>query len=212
MTEPKPWLASEGGEGDRRHAPATLRNRDSITDVLRPILPAAGLALEVASGSGEHVVHFAGAFPTIDWQPSDPDPAALASIAVWAGESGLANIRPPIRIDASAADWPIDRVDVILCINMVHISPWGATIGLFGQAARLLPPGGLLYLYGPYIRPGVETAPSNLAFDASLKARDPAWGLRSLDAMTALGAQHGLDCADIIAMPANNLSLVFHRL
>ena len=195
MTGPKPWLASDGGEGDRRYAPATLRNRDAISDVLRPVLPAEGVVVEVASGSGEHVLHFAGLFPRL-----------------WTQGSGLANIRPPVAIDAARDLWPVARADAILCINMVHISPWAATVGLFAGAARLLPPGGLLYLYGPYLVPGIVTAPSNIAFDESLKARDPAWGLRSLDAMTALSRDHGFGEPDIVSMPANNLSLIFHRL
>ncbi len=212
MTGPKPWLASDGGEGDRRYAPATQRNRDAISDVLRPVLPAEGVVVEVASGSGEHVLHFAGLFPRLIWQPSDVDPAARDSIAAWTQGSGLANIRPPVAIDAARDLWPVARADAILCINMVHISPWAATVGLFAGAARLLPPGGLLYLYGPYLVPGIVTAPSNIAFDESLKARDPAWGLRSLDAMTALSRDHGFGEPDIVSMPANNLSLIFHRL
>ena len=138
-----------------------------------------GTVLEVASGSGEHVVHFAATFPALGWQPSDPDPAGLVSIAAWCAEAGLANIAPPLALDASAGEWPIDRADAILCINMVHISPWAATLGLLAGAARLLPTGAPLILYGPYVEPDVPTADSNLAFDASLRARDPAWGLRN---------------------------------
>lgn len=193
----------------RRHAPATLRNRDAIAEVLAAALPAAGLVLEVASGSGEHVAHFARAFPALDWQPSDPDPVARDSIAGWA--AGLANVRPPLAIDAAAPEWPIDHADAILCINMVHISPWASTEGLMAAAGRLLPAGGLLYLYGPYRRPGQPTAPSNEAFDADLRARDPRWGLRDLAAVTKLAAANGLTLEAVVEMPANNLSLLFRR-
>lgn len=205
------WVPGEaGGEADKRHAPATLRNRDAILTVLHDALPSAGLVLEVASGSGEHAIHFAAAMPALDWQPSDPDPAALASIGAWRAEAGLPNLRAPILLDA-AGDWPIDRVDAILCINMVHISPWDATLGLLRGAGRALPPGGLLYLYGPYIRDDVETAPSNLAFDASLKARDPRWGLRRVEDVVAAAEAQGLRFDRLVEMAANNLSVIFRR-
>jgi hypothetical protein len=192
-----------------RHAPATARNRDPILAVLRDILPASGLILEIASGTGEHVRYFAEQLPDLDWQPTDPDPDALTSIAAW--REGLANIRPPLRLDASASDWPVAEADAILCINMVHISPWSATEGLFAGAARLLPPGAPLFLYGPYRRADVPTAPSNEAFDQSLKARDPAWGLRQLEDVVALAARTGFRLDRPMEMPANNVSLVFRR-
>ena len=206
-----PWVPGEaGGEAQKRHPPATLRNRDAILTILRDALPPSGLVLEVASGSGEHIIHFAAALPALDWQPSDPDMAALASIAAWRAEADLSNLHEPIRLDA-AGDWPVDRADAILCINMVHISPWNATLGLMQGAGRVLPPGGPLYLYGPYMRDDVETAPSNLAFDASLKARDQRWGLRRVeDVVTAAQAQ-GLRLDRMVDMPANNLSLIFRR-
>jgi SAM-dependent methyltransferase len=208
---PEPWQPGSGPAiANKRFAPATERNRDAIVAVLRGVLPLSGLVLEVASGSGEHAVHFAEAFPDLDWQPTDPDPAALASIAAWAGEAPLPNLRPPIRLDASAP-WPIERADAILCINMVHIAPWEATLGLLHGGGQALPPGGLLYLYGPYIREGIETAPSNLAFDASLKARDPRWGLRSVKDVLAAAAAQRLRLDRLIDMPANNLSLLFRR-
>ncbi len=207
-----PWLAGEAPQqGDRRHAPATLRNREAIADVLADVLPKRGTVLEVASGSGEHVVHFAQAFPALDWQPSDPDPDALRSIAAWVAEADLVNVAPPVRLDAGSDDWPVARADAILCINMVHISPWAATPGLLRGAARLLPPGGLLYLYGPYVRPGVETAPSNLAFDQSLRSRDPAWGLRDVADVQAAALAQGLWLEAVMPMPANNLSLIFRN-
>jgi len=207
---PKPWLADEApNEADKRHAPATLRNRDAIADVLRGALPRRGTVLEVASGSGEHAVHFARAFPALDWQPSDPDPAALRSIAAYADDADLMNVAPPVMIDAGADDWPLDGADAVLCINMVHISPWAATLGLLRGAAKLLPPDGLLYLYGPYIQQGVETAASNLAFDQSLKSRNPLWGLRDVADVEAAAAERGFRLEAIVPMPANNLSLIF---
>jgi hypothetical protein len=194
---------------DRRHAPATLRNRDAITDVLRTVLPERGLVLEVASGSGEHAVHFARAFPAFDWQPTDPDPAALASIAVWSADAALPNLRPPLRLDAAAQAWPLDGADAVLCINMVHISPWAATVGLFRGCERVLQSGAPLILYGPYLEDDVETAPSNLAFDRSLKERNPDWGLRTLAAIDDIAAGSGFRRVRRVEMPANNLMLVY---
>jgi len=205
------WVPGEAAAaGDKRHAPATARNRDAIVAVLHDALPSSGLMVEVASGSGEHAVHFAVAFPHLDWQPTDPDPAALASIAAWRADAGLPNLHAPLQLDA-AGDWPVSRTDAVLCINMVHISPWDATLGLMKGAGALLPPGGLLYLYGPYLRDDVETAPSNLAFDASLKARDPRWGLRRVTDVVAAAAAQGLVFDRQVDMPANNLSLLFRR-
>lgn len=208
MTPARPDGA--GGRDERRHAPATARNRDAIMAVLRQELPASGLVVEVASGSGEHAVHFAAASPGLDWQPTDPDPAALASIEAWRVEAALPNLRPAILLDARGA-WPVDRASAVLCINMIHISPWAATVGLMKGAGAVLPPGGLLYLYGPYIREDVETAPSNLAFDASLRARDPQWGLRRVDDVAAAAQAEGLAFHHLVEMPANNLSLIFRR-
>ncbi|WP_081940710.1 DUF938 domain-containing protein [Sphingopyxis sp. LC81] len=204
-------MPGDGAPAEKRHAPATLRNRDAIVAVLADWLPVAGTVLEVASGSGEHAVHFAAAFPQLDWQPSDPDPAGLTSIAAYRAEAGLVNIAPPLALDASAPEWPLDRAGAILCINMVHISPWEATLGLFAGAARLLAPAAPLILYGPYVEPDVPTAESNLAFDASLRSRNPAWGLRDTDAVKAAAADAGLAFAERRAMPANNLMLLFRR-
>lgn len=198
--------------GRRLEYPATARNRDAILAVLRSILPASGLVLEIASGSGEHVVHFARAFPDLTFQPSDPEDAALESIAAWTEDSGLTNIRAPVMLDATSAQWPVNAADAILCINMIHIAPWRASEGLFQGAARLLRAGAPLYLYGPYRRPDVVTAPSNEAFDGSLKARNPEWGLRDLEAVTALAHDHGFSGPAITEMPANNLSVVFRRI
>ncbi|MCI4590037.1 class I SAM-dependent methyltransferase [Sphingobium sp. BYY-5] len=212
MTDrPEPWQAGSGPAiAGKRFAPATQRNGDAIVAVLRDELPPFGLVLEVASGSGEHAVRFADAFADLSWQPTDPDPAALASIEAWRAEANLPNLRAPRLLDA-ASDWPIARADAILCINMVHISPWGATQGLLKGAGEALPPGGLLYLYGPYLREGVATAPGNLAFDASLKARDPHWGLRRLEDVIAAADAQGLAFDRLVEMPANNLSLIFRR-
>lgn len=206
-----PWTPGEGGGAVKRHAPATLRNREAIAAVLADWLPASGTVLEVASGSGEHIVHFAAAFPDLNWQPSDPDTAARASIAAWSAEAGLANVAPPLALDAMASYWPLALADALLCINMVHISPWEATTGLFRGAGFLLPSGAPLILYGPYIEPGVPTADSNRAFDASLRARDAAWGLRDTDAVKAVAADTGFAFADRRTMPANNLMLLFRR-
>ena len=204
-------MPGDGERAEKRHAPATVRNRDAIAAVLADWLPAAGAVLEVASGSGEHIVHFAAEFPHLHWQPSDPDPAGLTSIAAWRAEAGLANIEPPLALDASNHDWSIQQVDAILCINMVHISPWTATLGLFAGASRLLALGAPLILYGPYIESGQPTAESNLAFDASLRGRDPAWGLRDTDDVKTAAAAAGLTFAERRAMPANNLMLLFRH-
>ena len=205
------WVPGEAGTAsDRLHAPATLRNREAILAVLREALPSSGLVLEVASGSGEHAAYFAAALPGLDWQPSDPDPAALASIEAWRSEAQLPNLHPPIMLDAAAA-WPVSKADAILCINMTHISPWEATLGLMDGAGKTLRAGGLLYLYGPFIRDEVETAPSNLAFNASLKARDAHWGLRRVEDVIAAAEGQGLTLDQLVEMPANNLSLLFRK-
>ena len=195
----------------RRSAPHVARNAAPIVSVLRDVLPPRGLVLEIASGTGEHALHFARAFPDLVFQPSDPDPLARASIEAWRVESGPVNLLAPLALDAAAADWPVARVDAILCINMAHISPWAATTGLLHGAGRLLAPGAPLYLYGPYRQAGVETAPSNEAFDASLKQRNPAWGLREVETVAAVAEDAGLSLEQIVPMPANNLSLIFRR-
>jgi len=193
----------------RRHAPATGRNRAPILAVLERVLPQAGTVLEVASGTGEHAVAFAGAFPRLAWQPSDPDAGARESIAAWRAAAALPNLLPPVALDAAAAHWPIGRADAMLCINMIHIAPWSACLGLMAGARRLLGPGAPLYLYGPYLRADVETAPGNLAFDRSLRTSNPDWGVRHLADVEAAAA--GFRLTEIVEMPANNLSLVFRR-
>jgi len=195
----------------RRSAPAALRNREPIAEVLREWLPVSGLVLEVASGTGEHAAYFAEAFPNLDWQPSDMHPDALESIAAWCKQADLRNLRDPLVIDASAPEWPIARADAVLNTNMVHISPWGAALGLLDGAARLLAPGAPLILYGPWLSSGIATAPSNLAFDADLKRRDPEWGLRSVEDFAAEAERRGLSLADLRPMPANNLMLLLRK-
>jgi len=196
----------------KRHAPATARNRQPILDVLRPRLPAQGLVLEIASGSGEHVVHFAEALPDLVFQPSDPSAEARASIDDWVQTEGLANVRPAVALDAALESWPIERADAVLCCNMIHIAPWEAAVGLIAGAAGVLADGGTLYLYGPYRRDGRHTAPSNEAFDRDLRQQNPAWGVRDLEAVVSLAAAKGFGPPEIIDMPANNLSLIFKRL
>lgn len=196
----------------KRSAPATERNRDPIAVVLRDALPDRGTLLEIASGSGEHAVYFAGLFPALLWQPTDPDPEALTSIAVWRQEAGPDNLLEPLRLDAAAQAWPVEAADAILCVNMVHISPWAATEGLMRGAGRLLAAGAPLLLYGPYRRAGVATAESNEAFDRSLRSRNPEWGLRDLEAVEAEAARNGLRLERVVEMPVNNLTLVFRRI
>ena len=196
----------------RRTAPHVARNAVPILGVLRDVLPAEGLVLEIASGSGEHVLAFARGFPNLAWQPSDPDPVALASIEAWRAAEGAPNLLAPLRLDAAAPDWPLERADAMLCINMVHISPWAAALGLLDGATRLLPPGAPLYLYGAYRRDGVLTAPSNEAFDRSLRERNPDWGVRRLEDVAAEAERRSLALDRVIEMPANNLSVIFRRL
>ena len=195
----------------KQSAPATERNREPIVEVLRQLLPDRGLALEIASGTGEHIMHFAGLFPKLLWQPSDAEPAALRSIQAWRDEAGLFNLLPPVSLDVRAAQWPVTEADAILCINMVHISPWSATAGLMRGAALLLPAGSPLYLYGPYLQDDVETAPSNLAFDSDLRARNPEGGIRRLEAVVAEAQGRGFALDRVVPMPANNLSVIFRK-
>lgn len=193
-------------------SPSAARNREVIATTLRPRLPRSGTVLELASGSGEHALFNAREFPDLRWQPSDFDDAALASIAAWRGHERLPNLLAPIRVDATSPDsWPVDRVEAVLCFNMIHISPWAATEGLMTGAARVLTPGGALFLYGPYLEEDIETAPSNLAFDADLRRRDRRWGIRRRGQVTALAERNGLVFEDRVAMPANNLILMYRK-
>ena len=199
-------------EDARRYAPSVARNKDAIAGVLARYLPSSGLVLEIASGSGEHAVHFASTFPALVFQPTDPSEEARASIAAWRQEAALPNMRAPLALDVTAAPWPINHADAVTCINMIHIAPWEATLGLMAGAARIIPPGGLLFLYGPYKRAGQHTAPSNADFDASLRERDARWGVRDLETVAAEATAMGFAAPMIEAMPANNLSLIFRRL
>ncbi|WP_322055019.1 DUF938 domain-containing protein [Paraburkholderia bannensis] len=203
MTDPQASL--------RLTAPAAARNAAPILDVLRTALPARGTVLEIASGTGQHAVHFAAALPGIDWQPSDADPRARASIDAWRKHASLANLRAPLDLDVRSEPWPIESVDAIVCINMIHIAPWEAAIALTKGAGARIAPGGVLVLYGPYRRDGAHTAPSNEAFDADLRARDPAWGVRDLEAVDALARAEGFVCEAVVPMPANNFTVVFRK-
>lgn len=207
MSDPTPFVFEPSAEA-KRYAPATERNRDAITNVLKTVLPDHGMVVEIASGTGEHVVHFAAKFPDLIWQPTDPDPLALASISAWRADAGLGNVLSPVQLDASS-DWNMGQPEAIVCINMVHISPWSATLGLLRNAGRLLSSRGVLYIYGPFRRKAHQTSPGNEEFDSNLKARNPLWGLRYVEEVADAAYIHGLQLTDIIEMPANNLSLVF---
>lgn len=197
------------------HSPAAERNREPILGVLERVLPARGLVLELASGTGQHAVHFAAARPGNVWQPSDPDARARASIAAYVTEAGLANLRPPIALDVEQLSWPLSAADAaalvaIVAINLVHIAPWSATLALMAGAGARLLLGGVLVTYGPY-RIGGAMAPSNEAFDADLRGRNPAWGVRALEDLAAEDARHHLVHEDTVALPAQNHALVFRR-
>ena len=208
-TQANPQAARPGDA--RAFSPASQRNRQPILEVLARVLPGSGLVLEVASGSGEHALWFAQHLRPLAWQPSDPDPACRRSIAAHAAGVHCPTLKPPLDLDATAAIWPIERADAVVCINMVHIAPWAATEGLMAGAARCLAPGGVLYLYGPYRRGGEHTAPSNAAFDETLRARNPAWGLREVEAVAESAQAQGLSLGETVEMPANNLSLILTR-
>lgn len=198
-------------DGDALEAPAVARNRDAILAVLRAVLPASGTVLEIASGSGEHAVHFAAALPGLTWLPSDADAAARRSVAAHARRSGAANILPPLALDAAADRWPVEPVEAVVCINMIHIAPWSATEGLMAGAGRVLAGSGMLFLYGPFREGGRHSTESNAAFDASLRGRDPEWGVRDLESVSAAAAKHGLALVRRVPMPASNLSLIYRR-
>ena len=189
-------------------APAAERNKGPILAVLKGVLPASGLVLEIASGTGQHVVHFAQGMPHLTWQPSDPDPELRASIRAWIAQAGLSKVHVPLDLNVGRLPWPIEAADAVVCINMVHIAPWPATPALMAGAARLLPAAGVLILYGPFRRDARHTAPSNAAFDQELRAGNPDWGVRDLEAVTEVAASQGLALQDVIAMPANNFCVV----
>ena len=200
-----------GSSDPRQYRPHVARNRDPILDVLKRVLPQRGLVLEIASGSGEHAAYFAQNLPQLIFQPSDPDATALASAAAHSDDAALPNLLTPVRLDVTAAAWPVERADAIICCNMIHIAPWAACEGLIAGAARVLAPGGILYLYGPYKIGGAHTAPSNQEFDAYLRNQNPAWGIRDLDEVTALAGRHNFKLVETVAMPANNSSVIFSR-
>ncbi len=199
-------------EDARRFAPAVARNKAAITEVLTRYLPASGLILEIASGSGEHALHFAAHFPALSFQPTDADAAARASIAAWRAEAPLTNLQAPLTLNVMVDTWPVKTADAVVCINMIHIAPWGATVALMQGAARILPPDGTLFLYGPFKRGCVHTTPSNAEFDASLRAQDARWGLRDLEAVAEIASAAGFAAPVVEVMPANNLSVIFRRL
>jgi SAM-dependent methyltransferase len=194
-----------------RHAPATLRNRDPILAVLRRALPSAGTVLEIGSGSGEHAAYFASALAPLRWQPTDASDMDFASISGWAREHGASTVEPPLVLDSTADTWPVTRADAIFSANVIHIAPWAVAEGMLRGARRVLPSAAPLVLYGPFMRDGAHTAPSNAAFDAELRRRDPSWGIRDLGAVTRAADAHGLDLDDVTEMPANNLTVVFRR-
>lgn len=200
----------------RLSSPAARRNRDPILAVLRRVLPAEGTVLELGSGTGEHAAWLGAHLPGLEFQPSDPEPANRASIAAWIAHERLANVRAPLALDVLDEDWALpaevaSRLVAVLSLNMIHVAPWQAALGLLHGAARVLRPGGVLYLYGPFKREGRHTAPSNAAFDASLRAHDPAWGVRDLEDVAAAAGRYGFLFADVVQMPANNLSAIFRK-
>lgn len=191
--------------------PAPERNKAPILEVLRRVLPSHGRVLEIASGTGQHVVHFASNLPDLDWLPSDPQQDHLDSIGARVMEAGLDNVAPPTRLDVLQRPWPVQGIDAILCINMIHIAPWPAALALLQEGGRMLPARGVLYLYGPYRRAGRDTAPSNAEFDADLRRRNPEWGVRNLEDVQRHAEAAGLALQEVVDMPANNLSVVFRR-
>jgi hypothetical protein len=195
----------------KSHAPATLRNRGPILEVLRRVLPEHGTVLEIASGTGEHAAWFASRLPELIWQPSDRDPDMRRSMDAYRTGGKIANMQMPLAIDAESDNWGVDAADAIVCINMIHVAPWSACAGLMAGAARTLKDAGILYLYGPFKRGGRHTAPTNEAFDNSLRAHNPDWGVRDLDEVAALAERNGLRLGEVIEMPANNLSVIFRR-
>jgi SAM-dependent methyltransferase len=197
--------------GGRLVSPSAERNKGPIADVLRLIVPAQGVVLEVSSGTGQHVVHFAREMPHLTWQPSERDEEALRSIQQWVATEALANVRAPLRLDVMEQPWPVSDADAVLCLNMIHIAPWPASEALIRGASAILAPGGIFFLYGPFRRNGAHTAPSNEAFDRQLQSRNPQWGVRNLEDVAAYAAAHGFGAPDVYEMPANNLSVVFRK-
>ena len=199
-------------DSDRRqHSPSSERNRDPILAVLKRVLPETGVLLEIAAGSGHHAAYFAPRFPGLTWQPTEPDPDGRASITAWVEHTNAANLRPPLDLDVTGDPWPVTEADAVFSANMIHIAPWQCCQGLMAGAGRILGPAGVLVLYGPFMRSGEHTAPSNAQFDASLKSRDASWGIRDLDDVTACAKACELALQEIVDMPANNLTVIFKR-
>lgn len=192
-------------------APAAERNKGPILEVLARVLPSRGLVLEIASGTGQHVLHFAKALPDLTWQPSDPDAELRESIALRVREERRANVSSPIDLDVTRLPWPLQTADAMVAINMIHVAPWSATPALFEGAKALLPAGHVLFLYGPYRRFGRHTSEGNAQFDLDLRAQNPEWGLRDMEAVSDVAAGAGFALAETVEMPANNFSLVFIR-
>lgn len=212
MAEPSfpPYNVGDLGGGERRQAPAAARNVGPIGDALERWLPLSGTVLEIASGTGEHALAFARRFADLTWQPSDPDPLALKSIAAWR-DADVVNMKPPLPLDARDSDWPVAEADAVLSINMVHIAPWEAALGLAEGAGRLLSAGAPLILYGPWLERGVDATPSNLAFDADLRRRDSGWGLRLVEDFAEVAKGQGFSLIERRPMPSNNLMLLFRK-
>jgi SAM-dependent methyltransferase len=204
-------LVGEKLENGRWFTASAERNKGPILAVLERTLPRAGLVLEIGSGTGQHVAHFAKALPALTWQPSDPDAAFRESVAEWIARERLENVRAPVDLDVLKRPWSVAGADAIVCINMIHVAPWAATEALLAGARDVLTPGGVLFLYGPYRRFGRHTAPSNEAFDAQLRAHDPAWGVRDLEAVAELAGAAGFELADVVEMPANNFGVIFRK-
>lgn len=196
---------------DRRSAPATDRNREPIRDVLARVVPASARVLEIASGSGQHAVYLAAQLDVASWQPTDPDATARASVDAWRAHEAAERVLPCLALDVTRDPWPTSTFDAVVCINMIHIAPWEACLALLDGASRVLEAGSVLFLYGPFRREGHPTAPSNEAFDRDLRARDPRWGVRSLETVAAEAQARGFSLEEVVPMPANNLSVVFRR-
>ncbi len=195
----------------RETAPAPERNKQPILEVLARVLPRRGLVLEIGSGTGQHVAYFAKALPALDFQPSEIDMERHASIAAWVAADKLSNVYPPLAIDITKRPWPVSAADAVVCINVIHISPWEATLGLMAGASEILPAGGMLVSYGPYMRSGAHTAHSNASFDVSLRARNPLWGVRELDRLAEVARSEGFALEEVVSMPANNFTLVWRK-
>ncbi len=195
----------------RWHSPAAEQNKGPILEVLERVVPRSGLILEIASGSGQHVLYFASQLPALTWQPSEPDEELRESISPKTTAANLRNVKAPLALDVLRSPWPIDRADAVVCINLIHVAPWEATKALFEGAGRVLSNGGVLFLYGPYRRFGHHTAPSNAAFDRDLRRRNPDWGLRDLEDVTRLARDARFDLAELAPMPVNNFSVIFRK-